>query len=545
MATGLQIKCATQIIHGGYPGEEKGINRGYGDWTNVPLNGSIESEYFYRDSDLMDNNNSSKVIVRIQDSWSGSVNSSNNRITVTVSSKIVSIDRVDASANAGNTRRDISVRSDWNGSWVWELFNDPINTSHHIGGNINLGSTTFMLDPQTENGRGSVYYRNHSSGFPEEERYIDEFWMGIQVRNILPSNPSQPNFGSVVQTAIDCDNLNIRVPIIATASTATYPNLKNYGRYKIGNGSWSEWAETDVIRIDNVPASSAIAVQAYSAQGALASTTSGSNFTAMAKPQPATIAVTNQWGSADQTRVDMTFSYTQSDTSDYHQTTTFIKVKNGDDPWTDWIELGHGASGTYTLHSVDQNRVIGIKTYTIGDGLCSIERPFTFVAFEQPAPPTYNTPAVVDTGACINISIPWVQSTAPRYTSGTTYLSYSINGGRWTTWQEAPNWSAGTLTITCAPYDAHVRIRAYSVGNNLKGLTSYYDLITPSQPTDDTPYDGPVFVNETLCNSLMYLVELICQEWYAIRFDEREVYTNEDTKEACDGDEDDPTLHSI
>ena len=545
MATGLQTKCMTQIIQGGYPGEDKGIDRGYGDWTNVPLNDSIESGYYYRDSDTMDNGNSSKVVVRIRDSWSGSVDPATNVITVTVSSSIISIDRVDASASAGNTLRDISVRPDYNGNWVWQYLNDPINTSHHIGSNINLGSTTFTLAPNTENGRGTVYYRNHSSGYPEDERYRDEFWMGIQVRNVLPDVPSAPSIGAVTQVAADCTHVDARVAITPTASSATYPNLKTKARYKITGENWSAWTTTLPLRVNNIPENTEVAVQAYSYQGQLVGPTASGTFRSWSKPNPATITVNRQWGSQDQTRVDMTFGYNQADTGNYNETTTYIKVKNGDDDWTDWIALGHGQTGTYVLRSVDQGRIIGIKTYTIGDGLCSNESSYTFTAISQPDAPVYNTPVLVDTGACYNVNIPWVQPSYANYSEGKTYLSYSINGETWSAWIEASNWASGTLTISCVPYDARVRIRAYSVGDNLKGLTSFYRLTIPSQSIDDTPYNGPLFMNQVLCENLMYAVELICQEWYAIKDGEREVYTNDDTKESCDGDEDDPTLHSI
>lgn len=82
-------------------------------------------------------------------------------------------------------------------------------------------------------------------------------------------------------------------------------------------------------------------------------------------------------------------------------------------------------------------------------------------------------------------------------------------------------------------------------GDGLKGETNATCIRVSDKPTDDRPYEGNTFVNPPVCDSLHYLAELICQEWYAIKDGDRIVYTNEEHKRHCDGDEDDPTLHSM
>lgn len=550
MASGLQVKCSTHVISGGYAGEETGFSRGYGDWATVSLSGSVESNYYYRDSDTADNNNSSKIVVTIRDSWSASVNDTNNVMTVTLSSTIVSIQRGWIIGNPVGVigTREIAVKNDYGGGWIWGPVTDNIGYDHTVATNINLGSRTFTLSPGQSAGRGSVYLKNNTPGHSGDATpsiYVDEFWMGIDIRNILPDKPSAPTFGAVTQAAASCTTVNARMVITPTASSATYPGIEHHARYYVNN-AWSGWTSNFPLVMNDLPENTTITVQVYSNQGNLVGPTNTTTFTTWKKPDPATVTLTSQWGSDDETRVDLTFTYTQADFANYGAVTVYGKVKNGDDPWSDWFELGRTQTGTYELESVDQNRVIGFKTYTVGDGLCSVENSYTFRAFEKPDPVTYNTPVLVDTGACYNVSVPWVQTSAVRYSSGDTYISYKINDGRWTRWSQASNWAAGTLTISCVPYDAIVQVRAYSVGNGLRSELSTTTINIPSEVIDDTPYDGPIFINNVLCDNLMYLVELICQEWYALKDGERtKWYANEDTKAACKGDELDPTLHSI
>lgn len=190
MAEGLQYKENLQIISGGYSGEEVGSSGVIQNWTDVPaMSGSNTVNYWYRDSDLAQNANSSRVVISVTDNWSAVLND-NRTYTVTITSVVTSIKRDSIRGNPGSGTRNIFIRRKKGGSVLWSKRGDPINTAHTIATNINLGTETITLQP---NGgavsQGAIYLRNNLPGHDNTRTpsiYVDEFWVGTSFRNTLP-----------------------------------------------------------------------------------------------------------------------------------------------------------------------------------------------------------------------------------------------------------------------------------------------------------------------------------------------------------------------
>lgn len=189
---GLQYKENIEIISGGYPGEDVGSNGLVQNWTDVPSSsGSSDVTYYFHDSASFDNNNSSRVDVRVVESWNAALLAGNViRITVTVSIPSIARTRI-GSPSAYDTF--LFVRQSAGGANIWTSGTcDNTTTSHTIATNIDLGTFTIDLPPETTGSeRGTVYFRSNACGHNNDSPpsiYIDEFWMGIAFRNTLPKD---------------------------------------------------------------------------------------------------------------------------------------------------------------------------------------------------------------------------------------------------------------------------------------------------------------------------------------------------------------------
>lgn len=556
MSTGLQARNITQVIGGGYEGENPGISGGYNRWTDIALNGSVEVEYYYRDSEVMSNANSTTVFVKILDSWTTVYDSDARSFTITVTSSVTGITRKNLVGSPGNGHRNIKIYDDRNGNLIWSKLNDAINNNHTIlSSPVVLSTRTYTLTPQTENGKGTIFYRNESVGHESDPDagsiYVDTFYMGTQFRNNLPDAPNAPTIGNITSTAVDCQTLTVSVPITQN-SWGEYATEEAYARYKIGNGSWSSYSKvtgshTGTYLIQNVTPASTVTIEAYSTGDGSNSTSATATYTTPSRPSNPTVSFVSQTAESSQTSLRASLSYSVSNGDDYGTLIVSARYKVGDAGWTEWANVGATKNGSFNLTNLTPDRTVLVQVRSNGDGLCSAGSGQT--TFTTPRPidaPVLTAFTQTDTGSCINVSLPWTQPDNIRFSSGTTYYSYQINNGNWSDWTSTSSWTAGTDTVTCVPYDGTICIRSYSVGDGLKGRTSRTCITVSSKASpDDTPYSGEVLTNVNLCESMFYLATLICQEWYAIKDDERTIYTNEEHKEACHGDEDDPTLHSM
>lgn len=206
-----------------------------------------------------------------------------------------------------------------------------------------------------------------------------------------------------------------------------------------------------------------------------------------------------------------------------------------------WIELGK--DGVLTIPKLDTSKEVIVQSYSSKDGVCSpINKQITFFTPTPINAPIFSTPTQTDTGSCINVNFPFTQPDGNRFNTVKHRYSYHVNNSEWS---EFVNITELIARLSCVAYGSYVCVRAYSVGDGLRGETGETCLTVSAKTPDDTPYNGPLLINDVLCQSLSNLAELICEEWNAIKEDEREIYTNDEHKLACDGDPEDPTLFSM
>lgn len=192
MATGLQFKENLTMISGGYPGEGVGSNGVTQDWTETSgSSGSSTVTYWYHDSRLLSDANSTIVEVTVTDSWTATKDP-DNTYHVTVHSVLNSIvRRVVGSPSALSTA--IFVRRYAGGPNIWTsggCVDAAANGTHAT--NVDLGTFTIDLPPgQTSSTHGALYYRSNVCGHDGDTPpsiYVDEYWLGINFRNVLPSD---------------------------------------------------------------------------------------------------------------------------------------------------------------------------------------------------------------------------------------------------------------------------------------------------------------------------------------------------------------------
>ena len=185
-------RTSSRIISGGYTGEGVGVIPPDTGWrTTSATSGSTSAEYYYHDSDVMNDANSTRVVVGITEAWTAEIDDQ-NYLTITLTTTITSIRRDQKQGNPGSGLRNIFIRREAGGPVLWSKSNDAINTNHTILVNpISLGTYTFTLAPGQNLSRGSVYFRNNVYGHdsdPVPSIYVDEMWLGTEFRNPLPKD---------------------------------------------------------------------------------------------------------------------------------------------------------------------------------------------------------------------------------------------------------------------------------------------------------------------------------------------------------------------
>lgn len=192
MAKQYNWRTSSQIISGGYPGEGVGVIPPDTGWrTTSATSGSTSAEYYFHDSDVMNDANSTRVVVGITEAWTAVI-SDQNYLTITLTTTITGIRRDQKQGNPGSGTRNMFIRREAGGPVLWSISNDPIYTNHTLLVNpISLGTYTFTLAPGQNLSRGSVYFRNNVYGHdsdPVPSIYVDEMWLGTEFKNPLPKD---------------------------------------------------------------------------------------------------------------------------------------------------------------------------------------------------------------------------------------------------------------------------------------------------------------------------------------------------------------------
>lgn len=190
MATGLQFKENLSIISGGYAGEGVGSNGVTQDWTETSGDsGSSTVTYYYHDSALTSDANSTLVEVTVTDTWTATKDA-DNTYHVTVRSVLNSIRRT-VVGSPSPLSASIFVRRYAGGPNIWTSGGcvDAAAAGSYAT-DVDLGTFTIDLPPGQETiTHGSIYYRSNICGYDSETPpsiYVDEYWVGINFRNTLP-----------------------------------------------------------------------------------------------------------------------------------------------------------------------------------------------------------------------------------------------------------------------------------------------------------------------------------------------------------------------
>lgn len=196
-----QYQAKVDIISGGYDGEEVNvIPQDETPHVTDVMSGNETYQYYYRDSQIPSNANSSRVVFTIQDQWTASI-SSMNVLTVTCHTIITSIVRDSLVPGAGQVTaglRNIYLYGEQGPNYTGldfkkSFLNDQISTAHTISSAaIDMGTNVLTLQPGEQKGRGTVYILNYVSGHENEpipnNPNIDALYVGTYFTNILPAD---------------------------------------------------------------------------------------------------------------------------------------------------------------------------------------------------------------------------------------------------------------------------------------------------------------------------------------------------------------------
>ena len=207
MAKNYQWTAAMNVDSGGYNGELVSIEKdgtilyqgAIGPssrtfnlpWTTTSAEtGSATYTYTYRDSDTMNNNQSTKVAITARDEWTVSIDN-RNYMTVTVHTTMVSAVRTRIGSPSNANRHLWMRRSSGGRDYNPFPLIDNGSTAHTIASNVDMGTYSFTLAPGENAQRSTIWWRNTIVGH-ESQRipniYTDIFGIGIHFKNILPKD---------------------------------------------------------------------------------------------------------------------------------------------------------------------------------------------------------------------------------------------------------------------------------------------------------------------------------------------------------------------
>lgn len=250
MAKYYDWRLSSEIISGGYIGEETGVIPPDTGWRSTDvMSGSSSAEYYFRDSDYGQNQNSSRVVVSITETWEASIDDE-NYLTVSLKTTINSIRRDDIRGTPGSVGRNMKARRQDGGAVIWSVNNDPIATAHTIlGSPIVLDDYTFTLPPGESLSRGSVFFRNNTVGHDDDpipSAYVDLMWLGTEFRNPLPKDyrPGERKINGIWQSHNRDGGVSDRIgygtmrTLAGGVGTGNPPSIKTndiwYNQKKIG-----------------------------------------------------------------------------------------------------------------------------------------------------------------------------------------------------------------------------------------------------------------------------------------------------------------------
>lgn len=188
-----RYRAGLEIISGGYYQEIKGVQPPSTDQTSSSPTDSFRYQYFFHDSNSGTNENSSRVTIDCEDSWTVE-RQSDNSLKVTVTTTIHSCQRTlyrgdprFSDRGLQNATRDIRVTSQDRSITFISVNNDDVGTNHSIPIQRSSATHTYYIEPGGSAWRGSLHVHAWVTGYESYgEDYNDEMDCGVIITNILP-----------------------------------------------------------------------------------------------------------------------------------------------------------------------------------------------------------------------------------------------------------------------------------------------------------------------------------------------------------------------
>lgn len=260
----LQAKGIVDIIAGGYPGEPKGAEAGYSNWTDVnDASDGVVSTYFYCDSNASNNATRSQTNVKVLTKWSATLDDQ-NVFEIHTDTYLVGIERIARPgamegcipASSGDTPslgRDIYVFSPdapCSAGAALQHWFVPYNYNGVVfSGNLYISSATYRIAPGKTSGyQSGITYRNLVQGRPGylciDSRYTDAMVIGFQFRNNLPTDLPPPTHMSTDQVPDICENY---MDVYLTFDAPPVNGAELYLEWRYPGEEWSE--EKSVVEV--------------------------------------------------------------------------------------------------------------------------------------------------------------------------------------------------------------------------------------------------------------------------------------------------------
>lgn len=190
----LELRPNFKIVSGGYPREETGVIGQSQAWRPAGDHGELLFEYYFRDSESSDNNNSSRVVMKLKTQFQA-IPKDGNIIEIQCFINLIEIRRDDIRGNpgAGRRRMFLTGRTPYRNSVFVE--NSSVNQSQVLwSGETNVASGMERLSPSaTGSQQFGVDIRSNVVGHndtPIPSPFVDQMWFGVEFRNVysIPKN---------------------------------------------------------------------------------------------------------------------------------------------------------------------------------------------------------------------------------------------------------------------------------------------------------------------------------------------------------------------
>lgn len=246
----LQIRGFCDIIAGGYPNEEKGVENAYVNWQNINDAGEVQARYWYSDSNRGSNAYRSQTDVTVKTVWNATMNDE-NVVTVHADTYLVRVERVafpaGSNGDVGSVGRSVFVYAPgapcstspahtiWQHRHIAPRFNGTI-----FSGQILVSSADYVIPPaKSTNTKTLLTYRNVTDGYESllcvDSTYTDAMVMGFQFRNNLPSQLPRPVLSEIRQEPDICED-SVTALMTFTAPGVGGANL--YLEYRYEGEDW-------------------------------------------------------------------------------------------------------------------------------------------------------------------------------------------------------------------------------------------------------------------------------------------------------------------